>query len=378
MLLREGEVLKAIDSAQRVGGRARTPIVDDAPLGDEFVHDSGVPELRHRVAPHHEDVRLVSMISPYPRLRIECNTPLVINDILEPSEHVDESLYVSGTLRMLRAPSSYSRSRPAIAAVLSFGGPDCTHALSVGERALRHYDGLRPLFVVKRVDARSGMCRLQTDDPRNMRELDCPIADVRRAVHEINVHSRYGVAGTTTDFGIAPVIEDKQLILVDGRARRFTTTELYRLGGDEAGQLELRHFVPAMSESKIRRRHGKSLSMTLAEAMTRRLRERINESISVRHGHLLPYNDRPEPRLASACVALAAAAAVVVFVLLTATNTLVLVNTSVASLPGISRGADCEITHRNVVECVEHLTGVFRDLDRLCTVGSPRGVGVGR
>ena len=89
------------------------------------------------------------------------------------------------------------------------------------------------------------------------------------------------------------------------------------------------------------------------------MRERINEFISVRHGHLLPYNDRPEPRLASACVALAAAAAVVVSILLTATNTLVLANTSAASLPGISRGADCEITHRNVVERVEHLTGAF-------------------
>ena len=359
VLLRNGEVLTAIDSAQRAGGRARTPIVDGAPLGAEFVHDSGMPELRHRVALQHEDVRLVNMISPCPRLHIECSTPLVINDILEPSELVDESLYVSGTLRMLRAPSSYSRSRPTIAAVLSFGGPDCAYELSVGERALIRGDPSRQLFVVKHVNRRSGMCRLQIDDPRNMRELDCPIAGVQRVVHEINVHSRHGVAGTTTDFGIAPVFEDKQLILVDGRARRFTTTELYRLGGDEAGQLELRRFVPAMSESKIRRRHGKSLSMTLAEAMTRRLRERIDELISVRHGHLLPYNDRPEPRLASACVALAAAAAVVVFIMLTATNTLVLVNTSAASLPGISRDANCEITHRNVVERVEHLTGAF-------------------
>ena len=57
MLLHDGEVLTAIDSAQRAGGRARTPIVDGAPLGAEFVHDSGMPELRHRVALHHEDVR---------------------------------------------------------------------------------------------------------------------------------------------------------------------------------------------------------------------------------------------------------------------------------------------------------------------------------
>ena len=71
VLLRDGEVLTAIDSAQRAGGRARTSIVDDAPLGAEFVRDSGMPELRHRVALYHEDVRLVNMISPCPRLRID-------------------------------------------------------------------------------------------------------------------------------------------------------------------------------------------------------------------------------------------------------------------------------------------------------------------
>jgi site-specific DNA-cytosine methylase len=359
VLLDNGSVMQAIDAAQRAGGRARTPIVDDAPLGAEFIHDSGMPELRHRVALHHEDVRLAHMISPCPRLNITCSTPLVINDILEPPALVDESLYVPGSLRVLREPSVYSRFRPTVAAVLSFGGPDCTRPLSVGERVMNRYDGTRQIFVVKRVDAQRGMCRMFVDDPHNMRELDCPVEDVQRVVHDINVHSRFGVAGTTTDFGVAPVFEDKQLILVDGRARRFTTTELYRLGGDEVGQLELRRLVPAMSESQIRRRHGKSLSMTLAEAMTRRLRERIDEFISVRDGHLLPYSDRPESKLASMCVSLTAAAAVVVFVLLTPTDTLVLVNASGASLPGVSRGASNEITHRNVIERVSHLTGVF-------------------
>ena len=36
-----------------------------------------------------------------------------------------------------------------------------------------------------------------------------------------------------------------------------------------------------------------------------------------------------------------------------------LVNTSGASLPGVSRGSGDEITHRNVIERVGHLTGVF-------------------
>ena len=44
--------------------------------------------------------------------------------------------------------------------------------------------------------------------------------------HHIKVHDVRGVASSTTDFGLPPVYEDKQLILVGGRARRFTTDEL--------------------------------------------------------------------------------------------------------------------------------------------------------
>ena len=46
----EGAVLLAIDDAQRAGGRQRTPIVADSPHGAELVLDTGVPELRHRIA----------------------------------------------------------------------------------------------------------------------------------------------------------------------------------------------------------------------------------------------------------------------------------------------------------------------------------------
>jgi hypothetical protein len=55
------------------------------------------------------------------------------------------------------------------------------------------------------------------------------------AEHDINVHDVRGVACATTGFGLPPVFENKQLILVNGRAQRFTTDEVVRLGGDSAG-----------------------------------------------------------------------------------------------------------------------------------------------
>ena len=58
--------------------------------------------------------------------------------------------------------------------------------------------------------------------------------------HNINVHDVRGVATATTDFGLPPVYEDKQLVLVGGRARRFATDELFRLGGDSPGLSDLR------------------------------------------------------------------------------------------------------------------------------------------
>ena len=44
--------------------------------------------------------------------------------------------------------------------------------------------------------------------------------------HHIKVHDMRGVASSTADFGLPPIYEDKQLILVGGRVRRFTTDEL--------------------------------------------------------------------------------------------------------------------------------------------------------
>jgi len=185
-----------------------------------------------------------------------------------------------------------------------------------------------------------------------------PFADLLHVPHYINVYNILGVAGTVNDFGVPPVYEDKQLILVGDRARRYTTTELYRLGGDEAGLFELRRLRTHPRESVLRRRHGKSLSMSLARAMTKRLRSRIDEFIAVREGHLAPYCDRPEPKLSEHLVSVASASAVVVFLALTATGMLVLVDTASGRLPGLDRnGAD--VTHRDVIDRVAKLTNAF-------------------
>ena len=76
--------------------------------------------------------------------------------------------------------------------------------------------------------------------------------------HDINVHDVRGVACATTDFGLPPVFEDKPLILVDGRARRVTTDEGYRLGGDSAGLSDLPQHT-AWDDRTMRRHAGNPL-----------------------------------------------------------------------------------------------------------------------
>ena len=359
-----GAVLLAIDDAQRAGGRQRTPIVADSPHGAELVLDTGVPELRHRIAMQHEDVRLENMISPCPRLHIDVPNVLRIVDILDDPAHVDSKLFVAGSLRLLpNQPAVCSRDAPTVAAVLTFGGPSVP--INVGSRVRRHTEQCQHLYVVTEMKNAAGTCTLFVDDGERRYDThpNVPFADLLHVPHYINVYNILGVAGTVTDFGVPPVYEDKQLILVGDRARRYTTTELYRLGGDEAGLFELRRLRTHPRESALRRRHGKSLSMSLARAMTKRLRSRIDEFIAVREGHLAPYCDRPEPKLSEHLVSVASASAVVVFLALTATGMLVLVDTASGRLPGLDRnGAD--VTHRDVIDRVAKLTNAFE-----CSLG---------
>jgi hypothetical protein len=142
-----GAVLLAIDSAQRAGGQQRTPTVADSPHGAELVLDTGVPELRHRIAMQHEDVRLDGMISPCPRLRIDASNVLRIVDILDDAAHVDPKLVVAGTLRLLpHQPVVCSRGAPTVVDVLPFGGPSV--ATGVESRVRRHSERCLRLYVV--------------------------------------------------------------------------------------------------------------------------------------------------------------------------------------------------------------------------------------
>ena len=174
-----------------------------------------------------------------------------------------------------------------------------------------------------------------------------PVERLYVTEHRINVHDIRGVACATTDFGLPPVFEDKQLILVGGRARRFTTDELYRLGGDAAGLADLRRHT-TWDERSIRRHAGRSLSSTLSVAMMTRLRRRINDFLGVRDGGAPVYSARAESKLATRCLQLVAATAVVVvFLRLATTGARALVNVAVGGFPGVQRNVDVEVTRHS-------------------------------
>ena len=218
--MHEGAVLLAIDDAQRAGGRQRTLIVANSPHDAELVLDTGVAELRHRIAMQHEDVRLETMISPCPRLHIDVPNVLRIVGILDNTTHVDPKLFVAGTLRPLpNQPVVCSRGAPTVVSVLTFGGPSV--AITVGSRVRRHseqYLNLN-LYVVTDVKHATGTCMLFVDEGERRYDTHpgVPLADLLHVPHNTNVYSIYGVAGTVTDFGVPPVYEDKQLILTPPR-----------------------------------------------------------------------------------------------------------------------------------------------------------------
>ena len=134
-LLRDGEVLQAMDARHARGGRDRSPIVPDAPLGVEMVLDTGLAEIRHRIALAYVDRRVLAMIGPAPRLRIACATSQCIADILDDPLDVPPFLFVDGRLRCRHGTLPLSRERPTVAAALTFG--EQGGAVELGVRALR-------------------------------------------------------------------------------------------------------------------------------------------------------------------------------------------------------------------------------------------------
>ena len=170
-----------------------------------------------------------------------------------------------------------------------------------------------------------------------------------------------GVACDTTNFGLPPVFEDKQLILVDGRARRFTTNEVYRLGGDSAGLSDLRQNT-TWDDRTMRRNAGKFLITNLASAMMQRLRQRIDDFLDVRDGGAPRYDARAESKLAARCVRLVAATAVVVvFLRLATSGACALVSVVSQSFPGVKHVGGVDATHRNVIGTVNPLFDTSTD-----------------
>ena len=73
-------------------------------------------------------------------------------------------------------------------------------------------------------------------------------------------------------------------MLDDGRARLLTTTEMFRLGGDEAALRLYRDALPDISEFNLRSKPGKSLQFNLAYGICERLRARVRAYVDVLNG----------------------------------------------------------------------------------------------
>ena len=120
-LLHGGEVLRKMDSRHERSARVRSPLVDGAPLGTEMVLDTGLPEVRHRIALAYEETRMAHVIGPAQHLHIKCSQTQRIASILDDPADVPAFLFVPGRLRFRSVILPCSRERPTVAAVLTFG-----------------------------------------------------------------------------------------------------------------------------------------------------------------------------------------------------------------------------------------------------------------
>ena len=369
--LRGGEVLKAIDARQRVGRRLRTPLVEGAPLGAECVADTRHAEVRNRIGLHFEHERTVGMLSPCPLLDFgddDLGPPAVIADVLLPAAEIADSLYVDGDITIFDVSPPFSRSQPTIAGELIFGGPG--KPLIEGVHVKRVIDGIvtEPMLVLYELRPynKADLFYDNSQQPTWLRQM--PLAELRPFPRTLRLHHINGVASPATDFGVPPLWEDKQLILVNGRARRFDERELYALGGDADGPALLKSLAPDMTASQRRRRHGKSLSMNLANALAARLRRRCDEFVDVRRGQLARFSQRPESLIVAWLVNLAFAAVVVVFLHIASADSepLALVDSNDERLPGLvydNISHFGEISHRTAVNAVQPVLDVFRQSD---------------
>ena len=365
-IMRDGEVLHAIDLRHLRSKRYRTPMIEGSAMGGEFVRDTGVGEVRGRMALDYSHEKAIEWVGPSPRLE-SFDGEQTINDVLLPPDEVPAYLVVEGVLEEVPVVPPISRVRPTVCARLKAGGRN--RPLFVGSHVRCTNDSDQVIdrrILVLWAFTSGNTCLLFFDDRLKSDWVKrWPVAQLQHEEQIINVHYRYGVAGTTTDFGVPPLWHDKQLVLDQaGRPRRFAEEELYRLGGDPDGPDLLKGYAPEMTQFERRRRHGKSLSMPLARAITRRLRWRIDDFIAVRAGHALPFARRAETLLAPFVVALGVAAVLVVFLHLEdGAEPKALVSVDPPGLPGTRQQSGVIVSHRDSIEAVAGVINIYNNED---------------
>ena len=348
--LHNGNVLEKFDANMLIVGLCRRPsLVETFDGGDH-------PERRLRLGLHYERADVQDKIGPCPLLSYARSRPLVLADILEPPVDVPDDHFVDGRVVLHRVRFPLSRAFPTVAATVTVGGPGLP--LFVGSRVRRSDVPASPLYVLYKFDG-AVTATLFLDDRVDSEWLELvPTASLVHVAFDIDVLHELSVARTATVFGVPPVGPGKQLVLVDGRARRLTVRELFRLGGDEEALDLYKRVVPGISDYALGRKPGKSLHRSLAEAIVARVHKRARALLDVLHG-ATPFSEAAEQRLLPHCRSVADATAVVVFVALGATP-LFLVHDDLRSLPASVR----DNSHRSVVgnvaplaRCFEHELG---------------------
>ena len=377
--LQNGAVLDVFDGNLARVSMLRTPLVPGAPRGVEVFSDLLHAERRRRLGLHYEVHGMDELIGPCPFLSFPSTTPLVLSDILDPPELVSEDLFVDGVITPVRVTFPLSRSRQTVAAIITVGGPTC--ALFVGARVRLRAVADSPLYVLWSWHGRDARFRPNITLFLDSRREPSWVLDVlpQQLVQEsfdLEVLHEDSVGHCTTSFGVPPVGPCKQLVLVGGRARRLSTPEMFRLGGDEAALQLYRESDPTISDFTLRSKPGKSLQYNLAFALVSRLRRRITQYLDVRHG-APSYAEASVSRVSSHVNLAAGSPAVLIFVAFSGHSPSFLVDDDLEQLPLIEPYDGEVLTHRTVMKRAMAITRCFEDevgfVPEAFLAGSPAG-----
>lgn len=360
----DGAVLRAIDLGLARVGHQRTPLVPGAPMGIEECRDAKHAGLRRRICLNSEADEVEEFIGPCPLLTPVEGPGAVLDDILEPDP--PESLFVDGVIEHVDYARPISRQWPTVAAKLHV---DASSPLFKGSRVTLH--DARECPYCRHIDHdhvyvlyswRSAAVVVLFHDSRSkpVFHRGVPVSCLLHMSFSFDLLHTAGTGSTMTAFGVPPVGPGKMLILVfhNGRwrARRLSSDEMFKLGGDMRGCSLYRIAVPGISEFSLCSKPGKSLLWNFAKAMLSRLRRRIwayvdAKALGVR------IADRPASALQAFAGDVEAPGTVVVFVALSMGTPMVLVGSDRRSLPTVpdARAA----VHRDALQGVDALTGKF-------------------